>query len=96
MYKNLFNLSLICFTNQIVMVKSEEKNPVLVAIGEKVRKLRKKNPDYDNYEVFAFTHKINKVTLARIERGENYNMESLFKVLNALGVSLSEFFSDID
>ena len=79
------------------MAKSEkQKNPVLVQIGEKIRRLRKTNPEFDNYEVFAFTHKINKVTLARIERGENYNMESLLKVLNALGASLSEFFIDID
>ena len=73
-----------------------EKNPILIKIGEKVRKLRKQNPDYANYEVFAFTHRINKVTLQRIERGENYNMESLLKVLNALDIGLSEFFKDID
>ncbi|MBN2836155.1 MAG: XRE family transcriptional regulator [Candidatus Delongbacteria bacterium] len=73
----------------------KEKNPVLIRIGEKIRMLRKQNPDFDNYEVFAFTHKINKVTLQRIERGENYNMESLLKVLNALDVSLSNFFSDV-
>ena len=73
----------------------DEKNPILVQIGKKIRMLRKQNPDFVNYEVFAFTHKINKVTLQRIERGENYNMESLLKVLNALGVGLSEFFHDI-
>lgn len=79
------------------MVKTEtEKNPTLVQIGEKIRMLRKQNPDFDNYEVFAFTHKINKVTLQRVEHGENYNMESLLKVLSALDVSLSEFFKDID
>lgn len=79
------------------MATSEtEKNPILVKIGEKVRRLRKSNPEFDNYEVFAFTHKINKVTLQRIERGENYNIESLLKVLKALGISLSKFFEDID
>ena len=79
------------------MEKSKtEKNPILVQIGEKIRMLRKKNPDFVNYEVFAFTHRINKVTLQRIERGENYNMESLLRVLKALDISLSKFFSDID
>lgn len=85
------------FHKKTVMTSSEkEKNPVLVQIGEKIRMLRKKNPDFDNYERFAFIHNINKVTLARIERGENYNMESLLKVLNALDVSLTEFFKDIN
>lgn len=79
------------------MAKAEtEKNPTLVQIGEKIRMLRKQNPEFDNYEVFAFTHQINKVTLQRIERGENYNMESLLKVLRALDVPLNEFFRDIE
>lgn len=79
------------------MAKTEtEKNPTLVQIGEKIRKLRKQNPDFDNYEIFSFFYKINKVTLQRIERGENYTMESLLKVLSALDVSLSEFFKDIE
>jgi transcriptional regulator with XRE-family HTH domain len=78
------------------MTKSDKKNPTLIKVGEKIRKLRKQNPDFDNYERFAFIHNINKVTLARIERGENYNMDSLLKVLNALGIGLSEFFKDID
>jgi len=74
----------------------ETKDQRLIAIGKKVRQLRKSNPDFTNYEVFAFTHKINKVTLQRIERGDNFNMESLMKVLDALNVKLSAFFNDID
>ena len=78
------------------MVKSkEEKNPTLVQIGKKIRKLRKSNKDFDNYEVFAFTHKINKVTLQRMEKGENFTMQNFLKVLNALDISLSDFFKDI-
>jgi transcriptional regulator with XRE-family HTH domain len=73
-----------------------EKDPTLIKIGEKIRKIRKQNPDYVNYEVFAFTHRINKVTLQRIEKGENYNIESLLKVLKALNIGLSDFFKDID
>lgn len=73
-----------------------EKDKRLIAIGEKVRMFRKSNPEFINYEVFAFTHRINKVTLQRIERGDNYNMESLLKVLDALEIKLSDFFSGID
>lgn len=78
------------------MESTEEKDQRLIKIGEKIRQLRKANDDFKNYEVFAFTHKINKVTLQRIERGENYNMESLLKVLDALKIKLSDFFQDID
>lgn len=79
-----------------MMESTEQKDQRLSRIGEKIRELRKANNDFKNYEVFAFTHKINKVTLQRIERGENYNVESLLKVLDALGVKLSDFFSGID
>ena len=77
-------------------IELSEKDKRLVAIGEKIRMLRKANDNFKNYEVFAFTHRINKVTLQRIERGENYNMESLLKVLDALGIKLTDFFTDID
>lgn len=73
-----------------------EKDKRLFEIGKKIRMLRKSNPEFINYEVFAFTKKINKVTLQRIERGENYNMESLLKVLDALDVKLTDFFRNID
>jgi hypothetical protein len=77
-------------------IELSDKDKRLILIGEKIRMLRKLNPDFKNYEVFAFTHRINKVTLQRIERGDNYNMESLLKVIDALDVKLSAFFSDID
>jgi transcriptional regulator with XRE-family HTH domain len=78
------------------MESTEIKDLRLLAIGEKIRAIRKSNPDFVNYEVFAFTKKINKVTLQRIEKGENYNMESLLKVMDALEIKLSDFFIGID
>lgn len=92
-----FNFIFVSLCNKEKMMEStEQKDQRLIRIGEKIRELRKANDDFKNYEVFAFTHKINKVTLQRIERGENYNVESLLKVLDALGVKLSDFFSGID
>lgn len=67
----------------------------LKIIGEKVRELRKLN-GFDNYEVFAFTFKINKTVIQHIERGEGYNIESLLRVLDALNIRLSDFFKGID
>ena len=76
------------------MQLDKQKNPTLVKIGKKVRKLRKSNPDYINYERFAKIHQINKVTLQRMESGQNFKMDSLLKVLDALGISLSDFFKN--
>lgn len=72
------------------------KDQRLIKIGQKFRQLRKSNPDFKNYEVFAYTNKINKGTIQRIERGDSFTMESLLKVLDALNVKISDFFSDID
>jgi len=72
-----------------------ENDPILKMIGDKVRTIRKSNPDYANYEVFAYLNKINKVTLANIEKGLNYNISSLLKVLKALNVTVEDFFNGI-
>jgi transcriptional regulator with XRE-family HTH domain len=77
-------------------MKSTDRNPVLVLIGKKVRELRRLNSDYANYEVFAWENRINKSTVYKIETGQNYQIDSLLRVLGALDVSLSEFFSGID
>jgi len=72
-----------------------ENDPILKMIGDKVRTIRKRNPEYANYEVFAYLNKINKVTLANIEKGLNYNISSLLKVLKALNVTVEDFFNGI-
>jgi len=75
--------------------RSLDDDHILKMIGDKVRTIRKKHPDYANYEVFAYFNKINKVTLANIEKGANYNISSLLKVLKALGISVEDFFNGI-
>jgi len=72
-----------------------DNDAILKQIGDKVRSIRKSHPDYANYEVFAYFNQINKVTLSNIEKGENYNISSLLKVINALGVSVEDFFNGI-
>jgi transcriptional regulator with XRE-family HTH domain len=60
----------------------------LKEIGEKVRLKRK--AINNNYEDFAHEHNINKVTLNRIETGDNFKMSSLLQVLNAIGMSIED------
>lgn len=66
----------------------------IIQIGMKVRELRKKV--CPNYEQFAFTHNINKVTLSNIETGKDFRMSSLLKVLDAIQISQADFFALID
>jgi len=73
-----------------------DKDPVLLKIGDRVRQLRKSNPDYINYEVFAYKNNINKVTLSKIEKGENHNVASLIKIIRALDISIEDFFKGIE
>jgi hypothetical protein len=72
-------------SNLFKPVNIEQK---LKEIGEKVKAERK--VINKNYEKFAIENQINKVTLFRIETGENYKMSSLLQVLNAIEISLED------
>jgi transcriptional regulator with XRE-family HTH domain len=63
------------------------------AIGTKIRELRReKNP---NYEAWSYLNGINKVSLNRIERGENVTMKLFLEILKKLQVSPEDFFKSI-
>jgi len=63
------------------------------AIGDKVRELRRqKNP---NYEAWSYLNGINKVSLSRLERGENITMKLFLEILKKLDVSPQNFFKMI-
>jgi hypothetical protein len=65
----------------------------LKAIGDKVREIRRQiNP---NYEAWAYLNSVNKVSLNRLERGENVTTKMLLQILQKLGVSAKDFFSDL-
>jgi len=62
-------------------------------IGEKVRELRKEKNQ--NYEAWSYLNGINKVSLNRIERGENITMKLFLEILHKLDVSGQDFFKMI-
>lgn len=71
----------------------DDINSKMSEIGEKVRLLRKgKNT---NYEDFANIRNINKVTLNRIERGDNVSMKLFLSVIMKLDISLEDFFKGL-
>jgi len=64
-------------------------------IAEKLRDLRKQ-AGYTNYENFAWENEIGRVQYWRMEKGANFTMVSLLKILDAHKISLKDFFSDLD
>ena len=63
-------------------------------IGDKLKKLRIAE-GYSSYENFAFEHDINRVQYWRMEKGQNFTMNSLIKILDIHGLTLEEFFKGL-
>jgi transcriptional regulator with XRE-family HTH domain len=72
---------------------SSDVDLILKEMGSKIREKRKSVAK--NYEDFAREHQFNKVTISRIENGENFTMSSLIQVLRVLDISIEDFFKGI-
>ncbi len=72
---------------------SKDVELILKEIGARIRKYRKSHTK--NYENFAREHNFNKVTISRIQNGENFTMSSLIQVLQVLDISLEKFFKGL-
>ncbi len=62
-------------------------------LGDRIKQLRLAK-GYTSYEIFAFENNINRAQFGRYERGEDLRYSSLLKVLQALGISSKDFFSE--
>jgi len=71
----------------------KESKEKLKRLGKRIRHFRKAK-GYSNYDIFCFKHGFARSSYSRMERGENLRMSSLFKVLDALEVSLKDFFEE--
>ena len=72
---------------------SSDVDLILREMGSRIREKRKSVAN--NYEDFARDHQFNKVTISRIENGENFTMSSLIQVLRVLDTSIEDFFKGI-
>jgi transcriptional regulator with XRE-family HTH domain len=61
-------------------------------VGDRIRELRKQK-GYKAYEDLAYEADIPRAQWGRYEKGANLKVNSLKKVLDALGVTPAEFFS---
>lgn len=64
-------------------------------IAEKIKQLRI-DKGYSSYENFAYENDLSRVQYWRLERGTNFTINYLLKVLEIHKLSLSEFFNDIN
>lgn len=67
----------------------------ILIISEHIKKLRIEK-GYVSYEYFAWEHKIPRVQYWRMEKGNNFTIKSLIRVLDAHEISLKEFFESIE
>jgi len=67
----------------------------LELIGAKIRKLRLE-AGYSNYEKFAFENDIPRIQYWRMERGTNFTLNGLLRILAVHKLPLKKFFAGID
>jgi transcriptional regulator with XRE-family HTH domain len=70
--------------------KGEEQ---LKKLAKRIRSLRLKN-GYSSYETFAYEHNISRAQFGRYEKGQDIKYSTLIKVIEALGMTPKEFFSE--
>lgn len=76
--------------------KSKEEttlDPVIEKIAAKIKKLRI-DAGYSSYEVFAWENGIGRMHYWKMEKGTNFTMKSLLKILEVHKISLADFFED--
>ncbi len=78
--------------------KKDKRTPLtteeaLKKLGKRIKQLRIQK-GYTSYEYFAYDHDISRAQFGRYENGEDLRFSSLLKVVNALDISLEEFFSE--
>lgn len=72
--------------------KKHEKR--IAKIGDKLRALRTK-AGYTSYENFAFDNEIPRVQYGRMEKGVNFRIATLMRVLDVHKITMAEFFDGL-
>jgi len=68
-------------------------DPRIIAIAEKIKRIRKES-GYTAAESFSYDKGIDRILYWRMEKGTNFTITSLLRILDAHGIGLSEFFAD--
>ncbi|MEO8110707.1 MAG: helix-turn-helix transcriptional regulator [Ginsengibacter sp.] len=78
---------------KLQLLHESDSAATLKKLGERIKQLRIKE-GYTSYEYFAYDHNISRAQFGRYEKGQDLRFSSLIKVINAFGITLSEFFSE--
>ncbi|MDF2437773.1 MAG: hypothetical protein K0Q95_2149 [Bacteroidota bacterium] len=78
----------------MVKTKHDITDKRLQKIGAKIKKLRME-AGYTSYEDFAWENELNRVQYWRMEKGSNFTINSLLKILDVHQLSLEEFFVEL-
>lgn len=76
------------------MSKSKDYDKVVVAIGAKLKKLRVEK-GYTSYENFAYENDLPRVQYWRMEKGTNFTIKNLLKILEIHKITIEDFFTDL-
>ena len=72
---------------------TEEEIAILRKLGQRIKKLRI-SKGYSNYEHFANETGLSRTQYGKYEVGDNLKFLTLVKVLKALDIQLSDFFTE--
>lgn len=64
-------------------------------IAARLKKLRIEK-GYSSYETFSWEHDLPRVQYWRMEKGTNFTIKTLLKILEIHGLSLKEFFNSLE
>lgn len=67
----------------------------ILHIAKRLKELRIEK-GYTSHEFFAWEHKIPRVQYWRMEKGTNFTIRTLLRILDAHEMSIEEFFSEIN
>jgi hypothetical protein len=77
------------------MPKPKEEDVRIKKIAHEIKRLRVEK-GYTSYENFALDYDIGRMQYWRIEKGTNFTISTLLRILDIHQISLSEFFARFD
>lgn len=72
----------------------EKQDLQIKKIGEKLKTLRKE-AGFSGYDAFAWEHGLSRIQYWRMEKGTNFTIKSLLRILSIHKISLQDFFKDM-
>ena len=76
------------------MLTEKEYTTHLEKIGSKLKQLRV-DKGFSSYENFAYQNDLSRIQYWRMEKGTNFTIKNLLKILDIHKITLEDFFKDL-